>query len=156
EFLKPRQEADGRTRVLLDSRASSEDGPPPLPAPVERRGGPPRAGAPFSGLGFMVPPPDGGHRLPASRRGARPGRGPAAGFRSLWEVTAAANGRVALDRLAEHRPGLILLDLMMPEMDGFEFIEALRARPEWRGIPVVVLTAKELSPEDRRRLTGVV
>jgi ammonium transporter, Amt family len=76
--------------------------------------------------------------------------------REGWQVSEAPDGRLALDRVAERAPDLILLDLMMPEMDGFEFIEALRARPEWRGIPVVVVTAKELSQEDRRRLTGVV
>jgi PAS domain S-box-containing protein len=76
--------------------------------------------------------------------------------REGWQVSEAPDGRLALDRVAERLPAMILLDLMMPEMDGFEFIEALRARPEWRGIPVVVVTAKELSQEDRRRLTGVV
>jgi len=64
EFLKPRQEADGRTRVLLDSRASSEQGPPPLPAPVERRVATPEAEALFSVLGFMILHRDGGHWLP--------------------------------------------------------------------------------------------
>ena len=64
EFLKPRQEADGRTRVLLDSRASSEDGPSPLPVPAERRMTTPEAEALFSVLGFMVLHRDGGHWLP--------------------------------------------------------------------------------------------
>jgi hypothetical protein len=45
---------------------------------------------------------------------------------------------------------------MMPEMDGFEFLQALRQREEWRAIPVVVLTAKDLTAEDRRRLNGSV
>jgi len=56
---------------------------------------------------------------------------------------------VALERLAEESPGLILLDLMMPEMDGFEFIRQLRANEVWRSIPVVVITAKQLTPEDQ-------
>ncbi|HEY6060479.1 MAG TPA: response regulator, partial [Gemmatimonadales bacterium] len=49
-----------------------------------------------------------------------------------------------------------LLDLMMPEMNGFEFLEALRERAAWRDVPVVVITAKELSDEERRRLNGDV
>ena len=76
--------------------------------------------------------------------------------REGWIVDEAANGKVALDRLHGPCPDLILLDLMMPEMDGFEFARRLRERPEWREIPVVVLTAKDLTPEDRRRLNGNV
>ena len=71
-------------------------------------------------------------------------------------VTEATNGRVALERMAERQPDLILLDLMMPEMDGFAFLEALRQQDAWRSIPVVVVTAKDLTPEDRRRLNGYV
>jgi CheY-like chemotaxis protein len=71
-----------------------------------------------------------------------------------WTVTEAANGRAALEEVARKPPALILLDLMMPEMDGFEMLEELRARPEWRSIPVVVITAKELTEEDRLRLSG--
>jgi len=51
---------------------------------------------------------------------------------------------------------MILLDLMMPEMDGFEFLDELRRRPQWRTIPVIVLMAKDLTPEDRRRLDGQI
>ncbi len=68
----------------------------------------------------------------------------------------AENGRVALDRLAESEPALILLDLVMPEMDGFEFVEHLRANPAWQHIPVVVVTAKILTAEERARLDGWV
>ncbi len=71
-----------------------------------------------------------------------------------WRVQEAGNGRVALSCVAEHRPALVVLDLMMPEMDGFEFIGELRQRPEWRAIPVVVITAKDLTPEDRLFLSG--
>ena len=71
-----------------------------------------------------------------------------------WEVTEAANGRVALECLAQARPDLIILDLMMPEMDGFEFLAELRQKPEWRDIPVVVVTARDLTDEDRSRLNG--
>ncbi len=73
-----------------------------------------------------------------------------------WAVSEAKNGRVALARMREKRPELIVLDLMMPEMDGFAFVEELRRHPEWRAIPVVVVTAKDLMPEDRLRLNGYV
>ena len=73
-----------------------------------------------------------------------------------WEVAEAENGRVALDRVAERLPSLILLDLMMPVMDGFEFVMGIREVEAWRGIPIVVVTAKDLTEEDRRRLNGDV
>ncbi len=73
-----------------------------------------------------------------------------------WLVEEAENGKVALERLADRIPDLILLDLMMPEMDGFEFLEALRTAQTWQTIPVVVITAKDLSADDRRRLNGGV
>ena len=72
------------------------------------------------------------------------------------QVIAAENGRVALERLAESRPMLILLDLMMPEMDGFQFIDRVRQHENWRTIPIVVVTAKDLTKEDRLRLNGYV
>ncbi len=73
-----------------------------------------------------------------------------------WNTQEAENGLVALERLADTSPSLILLDLMMPEMDGFAFLEALREREQWREIPVAVITAKELTPDDHRRLNGGV
>ncbi len=72
------------------------------------------------------------------------------------QVITAENGRVALERLAESQPMLILLDLMMPEMDGFQFIERVRQQENWRTIPIVVVTAKDLTKEDRVRLNGYV
>jgi signal transduction histidine kinase/DNA-binding response OmpR family regulator len=72
--------------------------------------------------------------------------------RDGWSVVLAANGRLALDALASRSPEVILLDLLMPEMDGFEFLDELRRRPEWRQIPVIVLTCKDLTAEDRQRL----
>jgi CheY-like chemotaxis protein len=69
-----------------------------------------------------------------------------------WSVVEAENGRVGLDRLASVRPGLILLDLMMPEMDGFEFVGELRKNPDWKSIPVVVVHRQ--GPHARRPLTG--
>ena len=50
----------------------------------------------------------------------------------------------------------MILDLMMPKMDGFEFLDEVRARSEWRDIPVVIITAKDLTNEDRSRLNGEV
>jgi signal transduction histidine kinase/DNA-binding response OmpR family regulator len=73
-----------------------------------------------------------------------------------WAVTTAEDGRVALRRVAEQRPALILLDLMMPEMDGFQVVEALREREAWRPIPIIVVTAKNLTAEDHLRLNGYV
>jgi CheY-like chemotaxis protein len=73
-----------------------------------------------------------------------------------WTVNEAENGRVGLEAVAQHAPGLVLLDLMMPEMDGFEFIENLRGHEEGTHIPVVVLTAKDLTERDRQRLRGSV
>jgi CheY-like chemotaxis protein len=73
-----------------------------------------------------------------------------------WTVSEAENGRLGLERVAADRPALILLDLMMPEMDGFEFLEALESRPEARTTPVVIITAKELTDADRQRLNGGV
>jgi signal transduction histidine kinase/DNA-binding response OmpR family regulator len=73
-----------------------------------------------------------------------------------WAVREAENGRVALDRLEEECPRLILLDLLMPEMDGFELTERVRQHPEWRSVPIVVITSHDLGREERRRLNGYV
>jgi CheY-like chemotaxis protein len=73
-----------------------------------------------------------------------------------WTVAEAEDGRVALERVARHRPSLILLDLMMPGMDGFEFLAELRKHEAWQSVPVVVLTSKDLSAEERRLLNGNV
>jgi CheY-like chemotaxis protein len=73
-----------------------------------------------------------------------------------WTVAEAQNGKVALQRLAEAPPTLILLDLMMPEMDGFDFMDALRQNGRRPRVPVIVITAKDLTEEDRRRLNGGV
>lgn len=73
-----------------------------------------------------------------------------------WKVREAANGLDALDYMERETPGLIVLDLLMPEMDGFEFAACVRKREEWRSIPIVVLTARELRSEDLLRLNGYV
>ena len=72
--------------------------------------------------------------------------------RSGWTVTEAAGGRAALAAVAQAVPALVLLDLLMPEMDGFAFLRAFRDIPGCREVPVVVLTAKDLTAEDRQRL----
>jgi adenylate cyclase len=72
------------------------------------------------------------------------------------QVSEAENGRVALERLTQARPDLIFLDLIMPEMDGFEFLVELRKQPAFKAVPVVVVTAATLSEEDHRRLNGGV
>ena len=69
-----------------------------------------------------------------------------------WRVVDAENGRVALAELEASRPHVILLDLMMPEMDGFQLVAEMQRNPAWRGIPVIVITARDLSAEDRARL----
>ena len=76
--------------------------------------------------------------------------------REHWLASEAENGLVALDRLAKEPPDVILLDLMMPEMDGFQFIAALQAQPAWRDIPVIVITALDLTEADRARLNSGV
>jgi len=71
---------------------------------------------------------------------------------SRWVVVEAANGLEALTRLEESEPGLILLDLMMPEMDGFAFLEELGKRKHLQTVPVVIISAKELTAEERTLL----
>ncbi len=72
-----------------------------------------------------------------------------------WLLAEAANGRVALGHLkSKPLPDVILLDLMMPEMDGFELVAELQRHPEWRRIPVIIITARDLTNEDRVRLNS--
>jgi CheY-like chemotaxis protein len=73
-----------------------------------------------------------------------------------WAVTEAGNGRVALGCLAEAQPAVILLDLMMPEMDGFTFLEELHKVASWQAIPVIVVSAKDITPADQCRLNSAV
>ena len=73
-----------------------------------------------------------------------------------YTVNEAENGRTALAVMGERAPGAILLDLMMPQMDGFEFLSALHEREAWRQIPVVIVTAKDLTAADHERLNGSV
>src|SRR6476619_4744011 len=76
--------------------------------------------------------------------------------RPHWIVREAANGQEALDLLREEKPDVILLDLMMPEMDGFEVVAALQGDKDWRDIPVIVITSLDLDAKDRARLNSGV
>jgi DNA-binding response OmpR family regulator len=73
-----------------------------------------------------------------------------------WSAIAAENGIQALEQLAIYTPGLIVSDLMMPEMDGFALLDRLRQDEKWRSIPVVIMTAKDLTEAERQQLDGCV
>jgi signal transduction histidine kinase/DNA-binding response OmpR family regulator len=73
-----------------------------------------------------------------------------------WTVAEAANGCEALEALERVRPALVLLDLLMPGMDGFEVLERLNGDSTWREVPVIIVTAKDLTPDDVDRLNGRV
>jgi adenylate cyclase len=73
-----------------------------------------------------------------------------------WTVREAENGRVALKRIQENKPDVILLDLMMPEMDGFAVVAALQKEAGWHDIPVIVITARDLDAKDREQLNSGV
>ncbi|HUS14723.1 MAG TPA: response regulator, partial [Chloroflexia bacterium] len=73
-----------------------------------------------------------------------------------WQVDEAADGQAALTQMAAPAPDLVLLDLMMPRVDGFQVVQALQADPAWCRIPVIVITAHDLDAPDRARLTGAV
>lgn len=69
-----------------------------------------------------------------------------------YDIQSATTGREALDAITRRRPDAIILDLMLPEMDGFEVVHRMSLNPDWRSIPVVLLTARDLSHEERRAL----
>jgi len=71
-----------------------------------------------------------------------------------WTVLGAATGREGLALIREQQPSAVLLDLLMPGMDGFEVVEALRADPETKSVPVVILTSKSMTQQDKQRLQG--
>jgi hypothetical protein len=73
-----------------------------------------------------------------------------------WPVTEAENGHVALAQVTKRNPALILLDLMLPEMDGVQFIHELRTTLAGQSIPIVIITASDLTPADREHLDGSV
>jgi threonine synthase len=73
-----------------------------------------------------------------------------------FTILEASNGREGLELIQRELPDLVILDLMMPEMDGFTVIEALRAKQETATIPVIVATAKELTTDEKSRLSGQI
>ncbi len=73
-----------------------------------------------------------------------------------WKIATASDGAEALAQVEKKEPTLILLDLMMPIMDGFEFTTTIRRNPQYAKIPIIVLTAKDLTAQDRARLEGGV
>ena len=73
-----------------------------------------------------------------------------------FEIFEATNGREALELIARELPDLVILDLMMPEVDGFAVLDSLRSNPETANIPVIVATAKELTVDEKSRLQGQI
>jgi threonine synthase len=73
-----------------------------------------------------------------------------------FEIFEATSGRQALELIPRERPDLVILDLMMPEVDGFAVLDALRSTPETANIPVIVATAKELTVDEKSRLQGQI
>ena len=73
-----------------------------------------------------------------------------------FEISEATNGREAIELVTTERPDLVILDLMMPEVDGFAVLDALRSKPETANIPVIVATAKELTVDEKSRLQGQI
>jgi len=73
-----------------------------------------------------------------------------------WDVVEACDGHQAMELIADRRPDLILLDLLLPQVDGFELIDQVRREKGWRDIPIVVVTGVELDSEARHRLEGQV
>ncbi len=71
-----------------------------------------------------------------------------------WTVTEAENGRAGLQKIADYEPDVVLLDLMMPEMNGFQFITEMRKNVAWQRIPVIITTGKTLTDADRQHLNG--
>src|SRR5262249_10973460 len=71
-----------------------------------------------------------------------------------WLLIEAENGRVALDRLRECIADVIILDLMMPEMGGFQLVAEMQKHPVWNQIPIIVVTARDLTVEDHARLNS--
>ncbi len=73
-----------------------------------------------------------------------------------YTILEAANGRQAIEIARKELPDLVILDLMMPELDGFAVLDALKANPNTAPIPVIVVTAKELTADEKQRLSGQI
>jgi threonine synthase len=76
--------------------------------------------------------------------------------RGEYQITEAAGGREGIELVRQQRPDLVLLDLMMPEVDGFEVLETIRADVELAHTRIIVVTAKTLTANERRRLSGQI
>ncbi len=103
--------------------------------------------APMSTAGYVLVVDDDAALRDLQRRGLEK-----AGLR----VVEADNGRLAMDLIRTQVPSAIVLDLLMPEMDGFAVIAELRANDAWKSIPVIVVTARDISAADRATLNGNV
>ena len=73
-----------------------------------------------------------------------------------FEIFEATDGREAIEIVNKEHPDLVILDLMMPEVDGFAVLDALRSKPDTANIPVIVATAKELTVDEKARLQGQI
>jgi threonine synthase len=73
-----------------------------------------------------------------------------------FEIYEATNGREAIELVSKEIPDLVILDLMMPEVNGFAVLDELRSKPETANIPVIVATAKELTVDEKSRLQGQI
>jgi threonine synthase len=73
-----------------------------------------------------------------------------------FEIFEAVDGREAIELISKEHPDLVILDLMMPEVDGFAVLDALRSKPDTVNIPVIVATAKELTVDEKARLQGQI
>ncbi|HEV2614781.1 MAG TPA: response regulator [Gammaproteobacteria bacterium] len=73
-------------------------------------------------------------------------------LRNGWKSTEASNGKEVITLLTAMKPDVILLDLMMPEMDGFQVIEEIQKHEKWRHIPIIVITAKDLTHDEKTLL----
>jgi threonine synthase len=71
-----------------------------------------------------------------------------------YKLFEASDGKSAVEMITRERPDLVILDLMMPDMDGFQVMDALQKRNETKDIPIIVITAKELTPAEKERMKG--
>jgi len=71
-----------------------------------------------------------------------------------YQFFEASNGKDAVEMISREHPSLVLLDLMMPDMDGFQVMDALQTKKETKDIPIIVITAKELTPAENKRMKG--
>jgi len=152
-------------QVLRDLKAASLNIPVVLVTFVRQR----QRALALGADGYVVKPIDKTRLLEAMRTAIPHGSGPVLvveddpASRELltrvlseegWEVSAVADGQEAVDTLADMTPCAVLLDLMMPRMDGFTFLEHFRADARFENVPVIVVTAKTLTPDELEKLGG--